>query len=402
VSNHQNCLLDPLGVLLAFNDRKPSVLARADVFSVHRWVDKLLRNLGLLPAFRLHFDGEASLRKNRDMLAISEKTLINGQTLLIYPEGKHQDKHWLGDFSLGYTRLAFEAAESDDFKTEVFILPCCNHYSAYNDIRNDVMLKFGTPISIMPFYELYKTKPRTAQREVNVLVKEQMLELMLHISDLDNYKAIDFLRHTYGCKYAQKQGFRPGYLPEKLLADQRLVKNLEKARTHDVIGMQELYEDVKMLDNEIKRHKIRDDHFDDTPKWSRIILSVTVMICLFPVWLLALWPNILIYKAPVPVMRRVKDKMFYDSFLFGMSVMVTIPVLNAFTFVGVWIVSTLWLAAIYALLLPYLGLFAWYYRKYAVRAWQDLRFHSIKDTEAIQQLKKIRMSIHERLNNILK
>ena len=57
-SNHQNCLCDPLGVLFTFKDRKPSFLVRADVFSVHPLVSRILRKMGLLPAYRLSFDGE--------------------------------------------------------------------------------------------------------------------------------------------------------------------------------------------------------------------------------------------------------------------------------------------------------------------------------------------------------
>ena len=70
-SNHQNCLCDPVGVIVAFKDRKPSVLARADVFSVHPQVNGLLRKMGLLPAYRLTFDGEESLGKNKEVFNVS-------------------------------------------------------------------------------------------------------------------------------------------------------------------------------------------------------------------------------------------------------------------------------------------------------------------------------------------
>ena len=58
VSNHQNCLSDPLGVILFFKDRKPYAIVRADVFAVHSLIDKFLLKLGLLPAYRLNFEGE--------------------------------------------------------------------------------------------------------------------------------------------------------------------------------------------------------------------------------------------------------------------------------------------------------------------------------------------------------
>ncbi len=111
VSNHQNCLNDPLGLVFSFSDRKPYVITRADVFSVSPMADKFLRAIGLLPAFRLDYDGEGALGKNAATFQMSEKALIEGKTVIMYPEACHQDKHWLGTFSLGYTKMAFEAAE---------------------------------------------------------------------------------------------------------------------------------------------------------------------------------------------------------------------------------------------------------------------------------------------------
>lgn len=415
VSNHQNCLCDPLGVLLAFKDRKPSVLVRADVFAIHPFITKVLYKMGLLPAYRLNFDGKELLWKNKDMFKVSEEGLLSGNTLLMYPEGMHQDKHWLGDFSFGYTKMAFEAAELDDFQTEIFILPCSNHYSAYYDIRNDMLIKFGTPVSIKPYYELYKTKPRTAQRQVNAVVWKQMSDLMLNITDLDNYRAIDFLRNTYGRKYADKQGLRPDFLPEKLLSDQRFFETLQniKCTTDNPAGegsqiddkqlsMDEIYADVLTLEKELKRLRVRDDQFDKAPGWTFVLMSFIALVLLFPVWLFALWPNLLIYKAPLLVMCRVKDKMFHNSFLYGMSVLITMPLLYTLSFILVWVCVNFWTAAIYAVALPFLGVFAWYYWKYAVRMVQDVRFLRVAKTDAGRKARELRDKIYKRLNNILK
>ena len=54
VSNHQNCMNDPLGLVTSFHDRKLHVITRADVFMVSPVADKFLRAIlnketGLLP-----------------------------------------------------------------------------------------------------------------------------------------------------------------------------------------------------------------------------------------------------------------------------------------------------------------------------------------------------------------
>jgi 1-acyl-sn-glycerol-3-phosphate acyltransferase len=400
-SNHQNCLCDPLGVLFTFRDRKPSFLVRADVFAVHPLIDRMLRKMGLLPAYRLDFDGEASLVKNKEIFEASERELVNGRTLLVYPEGTHQDKRWLGDFSLGYMKIAFEAAELDDFQTEIFILPACNHYSDYCDIQQDLLIKFGTPVSLQPYYELYKTKPRTAQRRANAHVRAQIERMMLNITDTDNYRAIDFLRNTYGRKYAAKHGFRADYLPDQLLADRSFFEALDHIKSEDDASVQQIYDDALTLEEEIRKLKIRDDQLEKMPNWGPIMVSTLVLIVLLPVWLFALWPNLIIYKAPAYVMRRVKDKMFYNSFLFGMSVLVTIPVLYTLTFILTWIFVDLWIAVFYALTLPWLGLFAWHYWKGAVRTRQNIRYRNADRAGLTRPLAALRNKIYERLNSIL-
>lgn len=171
VSNHQNCANDPLNLLLGLeNESHPYVIARGKVFSWHKLITKFFLWLGMLPAFRLDFEGQESLSKNAETIRISGGKMLEGNRLIMYPEGTHQDKHWLGDFSFGYTRLAFETAARDGFAHNIKIVPSAHHYADYFEPGVDVVIRFGQPISLSDYYELYKTKPRTAQRQVNEVV----------------------------------------------------------------------------------------------------------------------------------------------------------------------------------------------------------------------------------------
>ena len=400
VSNHQNCLCDPLGIVLTFHDRIPNVLMRADVFAINKFIKRLLYGLGTRPAYRLGMDGKESMHKNKGIFKEVETGILSGNTLMLYPEGKHQNKHWLGDFSLGYTKVAFEAAELSGFQTEIWILPCCNHYSSYHGLQEDSLTKFGTPISLKPYYELYQSKPRTAQRELNVVVRKQILDMMLHITDHVNYEAIDFLRRTYGRRFAESQGLRADCLPEKLQSDRVFIGKLQVAKEEDASNVQEIYDDALKLKEALKKLKVRDDNFDRTPGWSMIILSIMALIGLFPVWLISLWPHGIIYKIPDFIMRRVKDRMFYNTFLFAVSALVTMPILYILTFIVVWIFANFGIAFIYTLLLPWIGLFAYYYWRFAVRTGQNIRFWRISKTSFGQKARDLRYNLNERLNKL--
>ena len=122
VSNHQNCLNDPLCVCLQLTDRRMNFLARANVFN-NPVFNKALRAMGLLPAYRMGYEGLAHVRKNSETIEDAGNALLDGETVMLYPEGGHQDKRWLGSFKLGYLRIAFAAAEKMDFKEDVMILP---------------------------------------------------------------------------------------------------------------------------------------------------------------------------------------------------------------------------------------------------------------------------------------
>jgi hypothetical protein len=378
------------------------MFVRADIFTIHPWITGFFHVLAMNPAYRLDFDGKEQLWKNRDMFKETEVKFLNGAPVMMYPEGRHQGKHWLGDFSHGYTKFAFESAALGDFQTDIWIQPCCNHYADYRDIQQELIVEFGEPVSLKPFYELYKEKPRTAQRQVNEIVKKRVYDMMLHIADLKNYKAINFLRNTaYGRKFAESRGFNADYLPDKLHADQQFVAKLQEAMTDDAANVQAVYDDALTVERELAKLKIRDDHFDTTPGWFSSILSVIALIILFPAWLFSLWPNIIIYKIPDLVMRRIKDKMFYNSFLYAGSVLITMPIFYTLTFILVWIFVNVWIALIYALALPWLGLFAHSYWRLGVTTWEDIRFRHIAKTGVVRKLRDLREKLYERLNKIL-
>ena len=403
-SNHQNCMNDPLGLVTSFRDRKLHVITRADVFMVSPVADKFLRAIGLLPAFRLDYEGESALGKNAETFRASEQALIDGKTLLMYPEAGHQDKRWLGTFSFGYTKMAFEAVELGNFEKEVFILPACNHYSHYFGMRNRMLVKFGTPISLQPYYELYKTKPRTAQREVNKLVREQISSLMLDIRDLDNYQAIDFIRTTYGTDYAKAKGIDPNDLPERLLVDKELVAKLDEGFKSEDTYLQgtvaEAYEIARLLRQGIDEHGITDEHLKQEVNPITLGFKLLLLLMLFPLWIFSWWPSMLVYWIPMSIFKaKMKDPMFEGTLLFGSAVLFTIPLFSLITLLVVGLTSG-WLSAlIYVALFPLIMLFCWKYVQCGKKALQSLK--CLLHPKSVDKLKRMRKDMHGLLNEAL-
>jgi 1-acyl-sn-glycerol-3-phosphate acyltransferase len=405
VSDHQNGLNDALALVLAINTqgrRKLRAIARADAFEFPVF-GTIFRGIGIMPAFRLMYQGISSLKNNGDTFLKTYHELLNNGVIIIYPEAGHQDKRWLGRFSYGYLRLAFEAAERSNFEKEVFVVPSCNHYSDYTNIREDILIKFGKPVSLKPYYEAYKEKRRTVQREVNEIIRSRVAELMLNITDLDNYEAIDFLRNTYGIKYAKDNGFKPDKLPEKLLSDKQFFERLDALKTSGEATVQQVYDDAAFLNNKIKELKILDKTFERKPSFLHIIFGALLFAALFPLYIVSFISTLLVTYPSKLINRRIQDVMLHGTISLILSVIVTIPLLNIILFFVIYsITDSLLITLAYLICLPFMYIFAITYEK----SWKKFRclfrFYNLQKAGKLAELVDIRTRIHETLDKLLK
>ena len=403
VSNHQNCLNDPLSVCLNMTDRRMNFIARANVFN-NPIAGKFLRKIGMLPAYRMSHEGLAAVAKNRSMFDAAGNALCDGETLMLFPEADHQNKRWLGSFKIGYLKIAFEAAEKFNFERDVMILPSANHYSNYFHARTDMVIRFGKPISLMPYYEKYKEEPRATMWEINEVVRDAVKELMLNIEDLEHYDQIDFLRETgYGRKYAMERGFNFNYLPSRLLSDQKLVSALQEATKEHPEEMEKVYEDTAELKRGLKKLRIRDWLFIRNPKLPMALLRGFWLLVLLPLFVASIIPTGLLFLIPKIFLKAwIKDKMFSSSFHVGASVFVSVPICLIVPFILLAIFTNIWWALGYLVAFPFMFVLAWNYMRLFWRFVGTCIFIKRKNRPIIEKLRSLRTSIYERLDYLLK
>ena len=402
VSNHQNCLNDPLCVCLKLTDRRMNFLARANVFK-NPVFNKALRSMGLLPAYRMGYEGLSEVYKNQETFADAGQAINDGETVMLYPEGGHQDKRWLGSFKLGYLRIAFAAAEHSGFEKDIMILPSCNHYANYFHARTDMIIKFGKPISLKPYYERYQQAPRETMVEINKIVHNSIKEMMLHIDDIENYDAIDFLRDKgYGKKYAKTHGYRFSYLPSRLLSDQNLVNDLQVASEKHPEEMKEVYSDTLKLSEGIEKLGIRDWLFEHNPGFEAVLLRGLGLLALLPLFIVSIIPTGLLFVIPrIFLKKMIKDQMFVSSFNVAVSVFVSVPLCMILPAILLWIFAGFWWGLGYALLFPVMFILSWNYMKLYRKFCGTCNFVRKKNRKAVRQLRELRKSIFKRLDNIL-
>ena len=402
VANHQNCLNDPLCVCLKLTDRRMNFLARANVFK-NPIFNKALRAMGLLPAYRMGHEGLAAVRNNQATFEDAGKSLKDGETVMLYPEAGHQDKRWLGTFKLGYLRIAFAAAESMGFEQDIMVLPSCNHYSNYFHARTDMLIKFGKPISLKPYYESFQDAPRETMIEVNKIVREAIKEMMLHIEDIENYDAIDFLRENgYGKKYAQSHGYKFNYLPARLLSDQSLVDALQKASGEHPEEMKKVYAYTMELSKGIEELGIRDWLFERNPGAEALILRGLGLITLFPLFLVSIIPTGLLFLIPqIFIKKMIKDQMFISSFNVAVSAFVSIPVCMILPAVLLGCFAGLWWGLGYTIAFPLMFILAWNYIRLTKKFVGTWNFTRRKNIRKVAGLRSLRKDIFKTLDNFI-
>lgn len=405
VSNHQNTLNDALAVEFGFKDRDVCIFTRADMFKKApiRWI---LRSFNLLPAFRFTQDGLDTVSFNEELFKIAGKDILKGNAALLFPEAVNQDKRWLGNFSEGYLRMAFDTVKDDGYKTDIKILPIVNHYSDYFGFREDVMLKIGEPISLKDYYDQYQSKPRTVRRNINAEVRSRIEQMMLNITDLDNYDAIDYLRLTYGRRYCRLCGGNPQKLPDRLESDKAFFAELEQAKPDHADDLKEIYEGALTLRDACKRCKVEDKNFDEKrPSTFKFIMQILGLVVLFPLFIFSLIPNLLLFLAPMPLTDKLKagnshQAMFVGGVRFTLNTLFVGPLVYTLQMIADvyffgWIV-----AAVHLVLLPFFGIGAWQYRRGFITMKRQWRFRRERN-RGLAGMDELRKKIFDKLDNIL-
>ncbi|MEK6782474.1 MAG: 1-acyl-sn-glycerol-3-phosphate acyltransferase [Bacteroidota bacterium] len=218
VANHQNAFLDAI-ILVCSSHRNPWFLTRANVFQKDI-VKKIFTTLKMTPVYRFR-DGFGTLRKNDEVIDSCVQLLGQGEAIMLFGEGNH-DEHWrLRPLQKGFARIAIAAEEKNDWDLGVKIIPVGIQYDAHSKFRSRVLISFGEAISVSD----------TIQRNVNLpnqlaplldKTSEAIKKMMLHIEGPDYEKKVDY--------FLAKRIIKKD-LTEQLKADQEIILNIPQLST---------------------------------------------------------------------------------------------------------------------------------------------------------------------------
>ncbi|MEG1497896.1 MAG: 1-acyl-sn-glycerol-3-phosphate acyltransferase [Bacteroidales bacterium] len=319
VSNHQNGLLDALGILFAMPYKYTvAFLARADIFKNPK-AAKFLNFLKIMPVYRQR-DGGDHLEENNIIFDESAKLIGLGLPIALFPEGQHQNGHFLGPIKKGFARIAFDTAERNHFPENMLVLPLANHYSDYFSYRSELCIAFGDPIRLSDYYAQYKENPPKAMLNLADEVKIRIQNLMLNIPYPQHYQELDFLRTMVRPDLCLSMKLDQDYFPDTLKADRFLMQKIESKTPEEV---DELCKKAKSYQEELHRLGVSCQEVEENYNKKFLLGNFLCLLVYAPFALYGLVFNYLpLYFGHKKAKERaeaIKNKMLQPSFEFVFS-----------------------------------------------------------------------------------
>ncbi|HEU4394682.1 MAG TPA: 1-acyl-sn-glycerol-3-phosphate acyltransferase [Planctomycetota bacterium] len=179
VLNHPNSLLDP-AVLILSSPRPIHFAAKGPLFRTPG-VGFLLRRLGAIPIDRPS-DAGSDLRRNLGAFARMAEVLKGGGACAIFPEGlSHLDPE-LKAVKSGPARVAIEAEESAGWALGLRVVPVGLTFHPRQQFRGEVIVRVGEPF---PVGDLKGENRHRAVRTVQGRIADSLKPLVHHLDRTD-------------------------------------------------------------------------------------------------------------------------------------------------------------------------------------------------------------------------
>lgn len=385
VCNHQNTGNDPINIVFAMPlTQRPSFMARANIFQVHPLLTRFLRWLGLVPTYRMGFEGADDLQSNFATIQAVADRANEGHPMVIFPEAGHTQGHYLMRFTTGAVRIAFNTAEQNGWKEDVKIVPTATHYGDYFDVQTDFIWMIAPAISLKPYYEEFQQHKASVMRRLTHQLRDTIQSMMLD-EGADDYETKDFLRRS-----ALHQPHHDSIpLPERLKLDKAFIARL-LAHPH--------YAEIIRLATDLRQRLqhigVTDQCVAQAPSLIRTLGFGLILLLLFPLWVVLLWPHLLCYTLPLLLLRT--DRMFTNTYRYAISALVIYPLTALITLLVMGLNFGWWCQAIlYILLWGITGKLAWFYYRHLREFLIQVRYHL--HSSQLPAIRELRTSISQLL-----
>jgi glycerol-3-phosphate O-acyltransferase / dihydroxyacetone phosphate acyltransferase len=396
-ANHPSSILD--SIVLATQLKRPiNYLARSGLFRFGP-LAALFRRLGAVPIYRARETADADQRN----LIVFEKVfelLERGGCVGIFPEGRNSPPTRIGPLRKGAARLALGAEARNNNRLGLVVVPVGVNFENRGFLMSAVLLRFGAPIRVADYAELYRDEPESALSKLTDDIKQALSQQVLTIEDARLGQLVDELAAVFGDKPdwhfedaaggpdedEKPQRFLKRWLwqmaawyrrttPESARAFERRMHSRQHIRDVLVAAWQAQPRRVVALRNRLERYKdhlrqteLREalGHAFDGPVRERLIrLKMTLYsVLVAPIALFGLIHNLVPYLVARGLGRLGRDEAVRAFTLFGIGVLAFGA---SYTAIGLWLWQTTNFSLVqtlaYVAVLPPTGFAALRYRR---------------------------------------
>ncbi len=377
--NHQNSLLDALNVLCPTPTR-PYFVARADVFSVSKRITDILHFFRIYPVYRRH-DGVENMRraKNDETFEVLMDILVNNGAVGIFPEGTFAEQRTLYPLKKGIARFSFGAAQRSNYEKDILVFPMGIYYNNVDSFYEDVYVRFGEPIHLAEYYELYQEKPARAIKQFIGELSKRISPEMIDIQS-KHYKAVELLRKLYREKMITHENLQRGRHPlrTEFLADKKTISVLQQYETSEPEQAGLYLQSVEKFEEAMDSLKLEPGTLQQ-PGFS--FLNIIKFIITFPVFLFGFIFNIIPYYLCYKITFAIlKDPQFTSTFKWASGFFI-FPLFYIINFILLKLITGSWLwASLIILLVPFSGYFALSYIRDFKKQYKKYQFNQLLKT----------------------
>ena len=191
-ANHPTAFMEPC-ILACFLGRPLYFLVRGDFFKQPLY-NFLLRQLNMLPVFRMRDGGYRNLKNNYSTFEACFEALKSNKTIMILAEGRTIHEKRLRPIQKGTARIALGAFERFPDLEDVYVVPVGVNYTYAEKSRTRVMIDFGEPLRARSYLEAGKIGNKSINQLTDDLSAALKERIVIIEDPMDEPLAEDLLR----------------------------------------------------------------------------------------------------------------------------------------------------------------------------------------------------------------
>jgi 1-acyl-sn-glycerol-3-phosphate acyltransferase/uncharacterized protein with PQ loop repeat len=358
--NHVNAFMDPVLIGMTIK-REVRFFARGDVFkgAFSRWI---LDKLNISPVYRLQ-EGYGNVKKNDKTFEECKELLSTDQAIMMFPEGICIQERRLRPLKKGLSRIVFQTAASIDFRKDILVIPVGINYTNAKKFRSKAVLDFGKPLSILPYKDAYSADSIKTINEFTRALEAKMKEHLVIIDNPADEKLVAGLEEIYTKEWIKQKAGNANNLNQQYKASAEMAAMVNTLNANHPDLHQSLKSKIEAYIDQLHALGLR-DHLLNPDSINKMNVFTTIKDSLMiyigvPIYALALLFNCLpYYLAKRFSDKNIKNVEFYASVYSNLAMFIWL-LFYGIQLLAVALVFRNWsILALYALLIPILGVFA--------------------------------------------